>query len=774
MVMEGIGDTTTFRKLGDTCLNDPNNEKISIKYVGTEGNRGLLYDEIHNRPICAHVSETEVMVAWLMYYRRDYQSYCPVCAEESSEFKAKSDLSDPYWKERLESTKRYKKPRPRIELAQIFSIKKDSIPTAEGSFLDKVPTEAVIRGGRKDPAGEEETFMYVTIQNGVAYKMRLSGDLKETPSEVRVENLPGVVLNKMSDIKGIPLKNPDIPFADERGLLGMAFHPEYDTPTSIYYRRMYVSYSLPSKDEKYDHVSRLSCLLMNIEENGVVVEKVLIDIEQPEMNHNGGHIEFGPPSEDTKSGIGYLYYGAGDGGGRNDEHGDLLDPIDEDSYLGNAQDLTNLRGKILRIDVNVYEIHAEGHLGSYFIPESNPARVVALATGGGEISWMLPEIFAYGLRNPWKFSFVRDAKTGTASSKMFVADVGQNRIEEVNLIHDVSEVRSLPRNFGWRAMEGSEVFNEKVMRWATTKGLKFEDPIVEYPHLDKPPNAIVGGYYYEGDLVPALKGTYLFADYNGRMFYAHPSKKSKTGWTMHELDYSESGESETTRGGRITTFARGPGGELFVLRNLEDYWTVSLIRAEDMTEYEIETLVGTTVQAANLIDSDLRRDPINNEIKATKMHVTVVSKSGVARTVSMGGAWQNSWDIARSKAHTVLGFSSDENAMTSRSVGELSQTGPWSGMDPKQRPPLHQVGTSNPTTGIIEFAGGIPIYRDSRLVGGLGVSGDTPDKDEQVAVKGLMSFNDISSRRYETPRNIRIDVVTEGRINFYSETLERL
>ncbi len=234
---------------------------------------------------------------------------------------------------------------------------------------------------------------------------------------------------------------------------------------------------------------------------------------------------------------------------------------------------------------------------------------------------------------------------------------------------------------------------------------------------------------------------------------------------MHELDYSESGGSEGTRGGNITTFARGPGGELFVLRNLDDYWTVSVIRAGDMTEHEMRSLTDATVRAATEIKSDLRRDPKTSEVETTKMQVAVVTASGVARTVSMPGAWQNSWDIARSKAHTALGFSSDENAMTSRSVGELSQTGPWSGDDPNKRPPLHAIGNSNPKTGIIEFAGGIPVYRNGKLVAGLGVSGDTPNVDERVAVRGLKKFGEATSSDYETPVSIRIS--TGGSTRFY-------
>jgi glucose/arabinose dehydrogenase len=230
---------------------------------------------------------------------------------------------------------------------------------------------------------------------------------------------------------------------NEKGLLGMAFHPNYSE--NGYY---YVYYTNSSGSV----ISRLTEGLPDS-------ETVLLTYPQPYSNHNGGHITFGSD--------GYLYIASGDGGSSGDP-------------LNNAQNLGNHLGKILRIDVD----NSEADL-AYAIPDDNPFK--ANAEGSME------EIFAYGLRNPWRFSFdeLRDL--------LIAADVGQNKMEEINLIESGG-------NYGWNIMEGTLDYKQSNV----DKSI-FKSPIWVYEHpIGK---SITGGYTYYGTENPSLYGTYIYADF---------------------------------------------------------------------------------------------------------------------------------------------------------------------------------------------------------------------------------------------------------------------
>ncbi len=200
---------------------------------------------------------------------------------------------------------------------------------------------------------------------------------------------------------------------DERGLLGMAFHPDYPTDP-----RIYLFYT--ATDATLGLVDRISEFrtLDSGQTASLGSELILLNVDDPEGNHNGGHIAFGPD--------GFLYIGIGDGGGANDQHG----------AIGNGQLLTTLLGKMLRIDV------ANSTMATpYTIPPTNPFAANARCTGGtGAAS--CPEIFAYGFRNPWRWSF--DRVTG----QLWLNDVGQGSLEEVDLV-------TLNGNYGWRCFEGT-------------------------------------------------------------------------------------------------------------------------------------------------------------------------------------------------------------------------------------------------------------------------------------------------------------------------------
>jgi glucose/arabinose dehydrogenase len=245
----------------------------------------------------------------------------------------------------------------------------------------------------------------------------------------------------------------------EKGLLSVAFHPQYSANGYFY-----VDYTAREKDGLYTFVSRYTRGAGGRADPAS--ERVLLKIAQPYDNHNGGQLAFGPD--------GYLYIGMGDGGGANDPH-------------GNGQNLATLLGTLLRIDVD----HPQGKM-AYGIPTDNPFVDVPRAR---------PEIWAYGLRNPWRFSF--DSRTGT----LYLADVGQDRSEEIDIV-------TAGANLGWNIMEGGWC-NAKSAALCGRKDLIA--PIVTYGHDEG--IAVTGGHVYRGAAVPDLCGTYLYADYgSGRIW----------------------------------------------------------------------------------------------------------------------------------------------------------------------------------------------------------------------------------------------------------------
>jgi glucose/arabinose dehydrogenase len=230
--------------------------------------------------------------------------------------------------------------------------------------------------------------------------------------------------------------------------------------------------------------------------------KILLTIAQPFANHKGGELQFGPD--------GYLYIGMGDGGSGGDP--------------GNrAQNLTELLGKILRIDVD--------NGSPYGIPPSNPFVHTNAARG---------EIWAFGLRNPWRFSFDR------ATGDLWIADVGQDLWEEV----DFQPATSIGgENYGWRRMEGTHCFNPPTNCRDSTMTL----PVVEYDHGGGR-CSIIGGYRYRGTRSPKLQGTYIYADWC-----------SGTIWGLNGPAASPRVIAQTNLG--ITTFGEDVNGELFLAEN---------------------------------------------------------------------------------------------------------------------------------------------------------------------------------------------------------------
>ncbi len=282
----------------------------------------------------------------------------------------------------------------------------------------------------------------------------------------------------------------------ERGLLGLAFHPAYESNG-----RFFVNYTDRNGDTHISEFARSS--------NGAAdpgSERVLLAIEQPFPNHNGGMIDFGPD--------GYLYIGMGDGGGAGDPH-------------DNGQRLDTLLGKMLRIDVDV-----EGD-EAYGVPDDNPYAGRQDAR---------PEIWATGLRNPWRWSF--DRQTGD----MFIGDVGQAAREEIS----VGRAGEGGRNYGWRIMEGDRCFEPEQ---CDPTGLV--QPAVSYPREQG--SIVIGGYVYRGSAYPELRGGYLFADLAAARIWGFRASDALAG---RRVDHRELAEAE---GLAIASFGEDESGELYVL-----------------------------------------------------------------------------------------------------------------------------------------------------------------------------------------------------------------
>ena len=284
--------------------------------------------------------------------------------------------------------------------------------------------------------------------------------------------------------------SPFIVSGGEQGLLGLDLHPDFPADP-----RAFVNYTGENGDTS---ISSISLDPENPDRFDVDSLRQLLFIDQPYANHNGGGTVFGPD--------GYLYLALGDGGAGGDPH-------------DNGQRLDTLLGKILRIDVD-----ADGR--EYGIPDGNP-----FVDADGK-----DEIWQYGLRNPWRFSF--DRETGD----LWIGDVGQGAWEEIDVARGMGGL-----NFGWNVMEGAHCFrNEGCSQDGPTL------PVTEYGH--DLGCTVIGGYVYRGEAFPDLAGAYLFADYcSGQIFAIDSATSSLT-------EPAQVGQSE----GNVSAFGEGANGELYI------------------------------------------------------------------------------------------------------------------------------------------------------------------------------------------------------------------
>jgi glucose/arabinose dehydrogenase len=365
-------------------------------------------------------------------------------------------------------------------------------PTAEAQLRTRVYASGFVSPVLflQDPG--DRTVQYVVEQGG---RIRVIRDGSVLPSD-------------FLDLRGV------ISAGGERGLLGMAIAPD---------GRVFVDFTNPSGDTVIARFRRSSDPLVADPGSRFDLRWGSGDafIPQPFANHNGGNIVFGPD--------GYLYIGMGDGGSGDDpDH--------------RAQNLSELLGKMLRIDVNV----PDGHPTGYRIPPDNP-----FAGGGGR-----PEIWSVGLRNPWRFSFDDPARGGTGA--LVIGDVGQNRFEEV----DYEPRGRGGRNYGWRNREGA---HENVTS-RPPAFLPLVDPIHEYDRASG--QSITGGYVYRGRFMgPNYVGRYFFADFvQGRVWSLALTIDTASG-EAHASDLTDHTAELGASGaiGNVSSFGLDADGELYVV-----------------------------------------------------------------------------------------------------------------------------------------------------------------------------------------------------------------
>ncbi|AYL99347.1 glucose dehydrogenase [Mucilaginibacter celer] len=321
----------------------------------------------------------------------------------------------------------------------------------------------------------------------------------EQPGKIRVVKNGKLLDEPLLDLRSKMLKvNKGY---EERGLLGICLHPQFKSN-----KKFYVFYSANTTG-KFNHKDVIAEYKLSSGSDAIDPNsgRVILAQDKPDGNHDGGCIQFGRD--------GYLYISFGDGGGQGDKHGEI----------GNGQNLGNLLGKILRVDVN--------GTAPYSIPKSNPFAGKKDAA---------PEIWAYGFRNPYRFSFDK------ASGQLFAGDVGQDLWEEVDIV-------TKGGNYGWRLTEGTHCYNPD--NGCDIKGITM--PIAEYSHTEGV--SVIGGYVYNGKQVPVLKSKYIFADWVGKMFYL---QKNGNQWQRGKITFQNIPTNL-----KIIGFGEDPTGEVYVLTN---------------------------------------------------------------------------------------------------------------------------------------------------------------------------------------------------------------
>ncbi|MCZ7540878.1 MAG: PQQ-dependent sugar dehydrogenase [Anaerolineae bacterium] len=357
--------------------------------------------------------------------------------------------------------------------------------------------------GRAQGAAESQQTPYqlVPVASGFSRPLYVThaGDgsgrlfVVEQSGAIRVIKDGAALRQPFLDVSGLISRQALEDNYTERGLLGLAFHPNY-AENGLFY----INYT---DLNGHSVISRYTISADDPDRADATSAAPLLYVEQPYANHNGGHMAFGPD--------GYLYISLGDGGSGGDP-------------LGSGQNLSTLLGKILRIDVDVPD--------GYAIPADNPFV---------EREGARPEIWAWGLRNVWRFSFDR------ATGDLYLADVGQNQWEEINFQPAGS---AGGENYGWNAFEGTHVYSGQ--RAASD----VVPPVLEYDH-SVGRCSVTGGYVYRGERIPALQGVYLYGDWcSGTIWSAQRGARG----LWQAVVSLESGRN-------ISSFGEDEAGELYLV-----------------------------------------------------------------------------------------------------------------------------------------------------------------------------------------------------------------
>ena len=337
------------------------------------------------------------------------------------------------------------------------------------------------------------------------------------------------------------------PAYDERGLLGLALHPDFNNSSAPGFHKIYTYTSEPvtvkadfsvRDTEPFDCQSVIAEWQVSKSDPNVIepaTRREIVRINKPQSNHNGGHMAFSAIDH-------YLYFSLGDGGNFNDI-GPGHTPV-----IGNGQDKTVILGKLIRIDpldpkLTVGSNDRVSKNKNYRIPASNPFFL--------ELPPVVREIFVYGLRNPYRFSF--DAMI----DQLIIADVGQDNIEEI-------DIGASGKNYGWNQKEGSFLFNPKTgeVKPDNHPDPNLTDPVAEYTHEDG--EAVIGGFAYRGTLAaPVLTGQYVFGDLapedstSGRLFF--------TDLSNGEIFEFHIGDNDESLGAYLKGFGQDAQNEIYVL-----------------------------------------------------------------------------------------------------------------------------------------------------------------------------------------------------------------
>ncbi|MBE0698556.1 MAG: PQQ-dependent sugar dehydrogenase, partial [Anaerolineaceae bacterium] len=344
----------------------------------------------------------------------------------------------------------------------------------------------------------------------------------------------------------------------EQGLLGLAFHPQYKTNGFffIYYTDL----------QGNTVVARYKVSSVNPDAADLASKKQVLSVVQPFSNHNGGTLAFGRD--------GYLYIGLGDGGSGGDPN-------------NNGQSLNTLLGKMLRVDINTSS--------PYLIPSSNPFVGVSGARG---------EIWAYGLRNPWKYSF--DRETGD----LYIGDVGQNQWEEIDFSAFASPSGL---NFGWRCMEGTHAYSAVAPCNNPAYLANLTPPVTDYSHSVG--TSVTGGFVYRGSLFPDLRGRYYYADFGtGKIWSLFRNSTQTPPFSAPVLELANTGIN-------ISGFGEDEAGEVY----LADYSGGTIRRLESVNGPTPDLSGSTIAPASNTA----------NRLETVKFTITLKNTGAAASGLSL-------------------------------------------------------------------------------------------------------------------------------------------